>query len=304
MQVFVTGATGFVGSAVVQELLAAGHTVLGLARSDQAAATLARMGATVARGDLADAAGLADAARRCDGVIHTAFIHDFSQFEASCATDVRVIEAIGAALAGTDKPLVVTSGIALIDSPLITEDLAAVVGAHSIPRAASEVATLALAQQGVRASLVRLPPSVHGEGDHGFVPRLIDIARERGESAYIKAGENRWPGVHRRDAARLFRLALEAGKAGARYHAVHDAGVPARTLAELIGKHLALPVVSKSREEAAAHFGWLGFFFGRDCPASSEWTRAQLGWTPRECGLAADLDQAHYYAPRPPALAG
>jgi nucleoside-diphosphate-sugar epimerase len=294
MKVFVTGATGFIGSAIVNELIAAGHKVLGLARSDKAAASVAAAGATVHRGSLDDLDSLRSGATASDGVIHTAFIHDFTNYGPAAEADRRAIETLGAGLAGSDRPLIVTSGTLLArrQGPLATEN-----DAHnpSFPRK-SEDAVLALASRGVRASVVRLAPSVHGEGDHGFVPQLIEIARKKGVSAYPGDGLNRWPAVHRLDAAHLYRLALEEGSTGATYHGVADEGVPVRDIAEVIGRRLNLPVVSKSPEEAADHFGWIGLFFGIDGPASSAQTQEQLGWHPTQAGLIPDLDHPHYFA--------
>ncbi len=295
MNVFVTGATGFVGTAIVRELQAAGHQVLGLARSDQAAKSLAAAGAKVQPGSLEDLDSLRSGVAASDGVIHTAFIHDFTNYGPAAEKDQSAIETLGAALAGSDRPLVVTSGTLLLQrrGPLATEDDT---NNPNFPRK-SEEAALALASRGVRASIVRLPPSVHGESDHGFVPRLISIAREKGVSAYIGDGLNRWPAVHRLDAARLYRLVLENGSAGACYHGVADEGVRVRDIAEVIGRRLSLPVVAKSeQEEASGHFGWLALFFGIDGPASSAQTQERLGWRARQPGLIADLDQAHYFA--------
>jgi nucleoside-diphosphate-sugar epimerase len=297
MRVFVTGASGFVGSAVVRELIDAGHRVLGLARSDAAAAAVAAAGAQAHRGDLDDVDSLLAGAARSDGVIHTAFIHDFSNFAASCATDRRAIEALGAALAGSDRPFLVTSGTALLTpGRLAVEDFVPTFDANSFPRIASEVAAAACAARGAHVSVVRLPPSVHGDGDHGFVPMLIAIARAKGASAYVGDGRNRWPAVHRLDAARAYRLALDKGAADARYHVVGEEGVPFREIAEVIGRRLGVPVVGKTPGEAADHFGWFSHFAALDCPASSQRTRELTGWRPSQPGLIADLDRPSYFA--------
>jgi len=293
MKIFLTGATGFIGSAIVQELIGAGHQVLGLARSDVGAKSLAATGAAVHRGSLEDLERLRSVAASSDGVIHTAFIHDFANYAPAAEKDRRAIETLGSALAGSGRPFVVTSGTLLLQrqGPLATEQDAA---DANFPRK-SEQAALSVASQRVRVSLLRLPPSVHGKGDHGFVPALIKVAREKGVSAYVGDGLNRWPAVHRVDAAPLYRLALEKGSAAASYHGVADEGVPFRDIAEVIGRRLHLPVVSRSREEAASHFGWLAHFVGIDCPASSAQTRQELGWAPKQLGLIADLDQPHYF---------
>jgi nucleoside-diphosphate-sugar epimerase len=295
MKVFITGATGWVGSAVIQELTTAGHEVLGLVRSDDGAALLSDRGIAVHRGELSDLEALAAGARACDGVIHTAFIHDFKDFSAAGETDRRAIEAMGAALVGTGKPLITTSGSAMLPhGRLGTENDAADPHGAAQHRTASDTLTLALAAQGVRSSLVRLPPSVHGDGDYGFAPRLIDIARDKGVAAYIGEGQNRWPAVHRFDAARLYRLVLEHGVAGARYHAIAEQGIATREIAAIISKGLGVPLASLSAEEAPAHFGFLARFFGADCPASSALTQQQLGWQPSGPGLIEDLAQ-HYF---------
>jgi len=293
MRVFLTGATGFIGTAVVRELMDAGHQVLGLARSDAGAKSLVAVGADVHRGSLEDLDSLRRGAVSADGVIHTAFIHDFSNYGPAAEADRRAIETLGGALAGSDRPLIITSGTLLAQrqGSLATEED---VPNPSFPRK-SEEAALALAARGVRTSLLRLPPSVHGKGDHGFVPRLISIAREKGVSAYISDGLNRWPAVHRLDAARLYRLVLEKGTARATYHGVADEGVPTREIAEVIGRHLNVPVVSKSSEEAADHFGWIAHFFGIDAPASSAQTQERLGWRPVQPGLIADLNADRYF---------
>jgi len=296
MRVFVTGATGFVGSAVVKELLGSGHQVLGLARSDAAASALAASGAAVHRGSLDDLDSLRRGAAASDAVIHTAFIHDFSQFKANCEIDRAVIEALGAALAGTERPLVITSGTGLLTfNRAATETDAAPSGPDVVPRVASEEAAASVAARGIRVSVVRLPPSVHGDGDHGFVPMLIAAARDKGVSAYLGDGMNRWPAVHRLDAAPVYRMALEQASAGERFHAVAEEGVPFREIAAVIGKRLNIPVVAKSRAEAAAHFGWFAHFAGMDSPASSAQTRERLHWRPTQPGLIADLDREAYF---------
>jgi len=298
MRVFVTGASGFIGSAVVKELIANGHEVLGLARSDASAAKIAATGADVHRGAIEDLDSLKSGAAISDGIIHTAFIHDFSNFKENCEKDRQAIEAMGSVLEGSGRPLIISSGIGLLATGRLAVEQDR--PAATIPRVASEEAAAAVAARGVRVSAMRLPPSVHGEGDHGFIPIIINLAREKGVSAYIGDGNNRWPSVHRLDAAAAFRLALEKGAQQPHYHAVDDEGVPTKNIAELIGRHLNLPVVSKSPEEAATHFGWMGHFFAFDVPASSKQTRDWLGWRPTHSSLLADLDESHYFIGKNP----
>jgi nucleoside-diphosphate-sugar epimerase len=296
MRIFVTGATGFVGSAIVPELIGAGHQVLGLARSDAAAASLTAAGADVWRGSLDDLESLRKGAGAADAVIHAGFIHDFANYAAAAETDRRAIETIGAVLAGSERPFIVTSGTALTaPGRVATESDSA---NSTFPRKSEEAA--ASAAGGARVSVLRLPPSVHGVGDHGFVPLLIRLAREKGVSAYVGEGVNRWPAVHRLDAARLYRLALEKSPLAPRYHAVADEGVPFREIAHVIGRRLNIPVVSKSQEEAADHFGWFAHFAGLDCPASSGQTQKQLGWRPTQASLIPDIDQPSYFEANQP----
>jgi nucleoside-diphosphate-sugar epimerase len=292
MRIFVTGATGFVGSAIVPELIRAGHQVLGLARSDRAAESLATAGTDVQRGSLDDLDSLRNGATVADAVIHAGFNHDFANYAAAAATDRRAIETIGAVLAGSDRPFNVTSGTALAAPGRMATEVDA---ANSTFPRKSEEAAASVAAGGAHVSVLRLPPSVHGVGDHGFVPLLIRLAREKGVSAYVGDGLNRWPAVHRLDAARLYRLVLESGAVAPRYHAVADEGVPFREIARVIGGRLNIPVVSKSPEEAAEHFGWFAHFAGLDCPASSARTQEQLGWHPTQPLLVSDIDQPGYF---------
>jgi nucleoside-diphosphate-sugar epimerase len=294
MRVFVTGATGFVGSAIVPELIATGHQVLGLTRSDAGAKALAAAGAEAHRGSLDDLESLREGARKADAVIHTAFNHDFSKFVENCAADKLVIEAMGSALEGSKRPMLVTSVVASLTPGRISTEA----DRHSphFPRGATEAGADAVAARGVRVSSVRLPPSTHGIGDRiGFVPMLTKIARDKGVSAYIGDGSNRWPAVHRLDAARLYRLALEHDSESGPFHAVDDEGVPLKKIAEVIGRRLGVPVVSKTPDEANEHFGWFVKFAGMDTPSSSEKTRAAVGWKPEQPKLIADIDQPGYF---------
>ncbi|MEU2336097.1 SDR family oxidoreductase [Streptomyces sp. NPDC013172] len=295
MRVFVTGATGFVGSAVVRELLDAGHQVLGLARSDAAEAALKEAGAQAHRGDLNDVDGLRAAAAEADGVVHTGFHHDFSDLHGALRIELAALAAFGDALADSGRPLVVTSVTGLLTPGRVGTETdgpdPAAPGGH---RAEPERAALALADRGVRVSAIRLP-SVHGAGDHAFVPALIGIARDKGVAAYPDEGTNRWSAVHRLDAATLYRRALEAAPAGAVLHAVAEGDVRLRDIAEVIGRRLGVPAVSLPRARAIDHFGWLGPFCVNDNPTSSASTRQRYDWRPEQPGLLADLDQDHYF---------
>jgi len=293
MRIFLTGATGFIGSAIIPELLNAGHQVLGLARSDAGATSLVAAGAQVHRGDLEDLESLRSGAAMSDGVIHCAFNHDFSKYLANCEADRRAIEALGSALVGSDRPLIVTSGtgVAFTQGRSSTEKDPPISSSAGMPRSASEEATAAMASRGVRTLVVRLP-QVHNRLKHGLITYAIAVAREKGISAYVGDGRNRWPAAHLLDTAQLYRLVLEKGSPGARYHAVAEEGVPVRDIAEVIGRRLNVPVVAKSLEEAAEHFGWFGFFAGLDCPASSALTQERLGWRPTQTGLIPDLENA------------
>ncbi len=294
MKVFVTGATGFIGSAVVQELMGAGHQVLGLARNDAAADALTKMGAEVHRGDLSDSESLAAGAKASDGVAHLAFIHDFSNFMASVGADRQAIQTLADALAGTDKPFVSTFGVLLMTpGQLLTENDSAPPQAN--PRAATESVVMEAAGRGVRASLMRLAPTVHGAGDGGFVPMLIGLARQKGYAGYVGEGENRWPAVHRLDAARLYRLALEKAAPGTRLHAIAEEGVPMRQIAEAIGEGLGLPVRSLTPDEASEYYGWMAMFAGSDAPVSSAITRETMGWTPQGPDLLTDMKENGYF---------
>ena len=295
MRVFVTGASGFIGSAIVPELISAGHQVLGLARSDAAAHSLTAAGAQVLRGNLEDGGSLRSGVAQSDGVVHTAFNHDFSRFQANCEVERRAIEAMAGALAGSSRPMIISSGVALLaPGRLSTEDLAADPNSP-VPRVVTEVTADALAARGLHISVIRLAPTVHGDGDHGFVPMLINMAREKGVAAYVGDGNNRWPAVHRLDAARVFRLALEKSAIGGRYHAIAEEGVPFREIATVIGRRLNIPLVSKTPEEAQTHFGWFAHFASIDAPASSRKTREVLGWKPRQVELIADLERGRYF---------
>jgi nucleoside-diphosphate-sugar epimerase len=294
MRVFVTGATGFIGSAIVPELINAGHQVLGLTRSDAGAQSLAAAGAEPHRGNLEDLESLRSGAARSDGVIHCAFDHNFSNFVANCEKDGRAIEALGAALNGSDRPLVITSGTGMgntVPGQPATEHVFN--SGRSHPRVASELAGASLSAAGVNVSVVRLP-QVHDTVKQGLITPVVALARDKGVSAYVGDGLNRWPAAHVLDVARLYRLALEKRKAGARYHAVAEEGLPLRQIAEVIGRGLNVPVVAMSPEQAAGHFGWLAAFVDKDIPASSAQTQQQLGWQPTGPGLITDLEHMRY----------
>jgi nucleoside-diphosphate-sugar epimerase len=306
MRVFVTGASGWIGSAVVPELIDAGHEVTGLARSDASAAALTAAGAQVRRGTLDDLDSLRSAAAASDGVIHLAFKHDIAfsgDFQGAADADRRAVETFGEALAGSGRPFLIASGtLGLAAGRVATErdghdadPALAAWGAGPQTRQATAELALSLASRGVRSSVVRLPPTNHGEGDNGFMATLVGIARGKGVSGYIGDGSNRWPAVHRLDSAHLFRLALEQAPAGSTLHAVADEGVPIRDVAEVIGRHLDVPVASVPPGQAAEHFSWLGGFIGADSPASSALTRELLGWQPTQPRLIEDLDKGHYF---------
>jgi nucleoside-diphosphate-sugar epimerase len=294
MRIFLTGATGFIGSALVPELIQAGHQVIGVTRSDDGARALDAAGAEVHRGTLEDPESLRSGAAQADAVIHTAFDHDFSRFVENCEKDKRVIAALGSALAGSDRPLIITSGTGMGSGrhgEPATEDVFNT--SHPNPRIASELAGNALLDAGINVSVVRLP-QVHNPFRQGLISPLVEIAREKGAVAYVGEGQNRWPAGHLSDVARLYRLAVEAREPGARYHAVGEEGISSREIAESLGRGLNLPVVSIAPEDAAAHFGWMAIFVGLDMPASSALTQARLNWHPTGPTLIADLDEARY----------
>jgi nucleoside-diphosphate-sugar epimerase len=306
MRIFVTGASGWIGSAVVPELIGAGHKVVGLARSDASAAALTTAGAEVQRGTLDDLDVLRDATAATDGVIHLAFKHELAfsgDFQGAADADRLAVEAMGDVLSGSDRPFVLASGLLGLTPGRVASErdgnepapAVAAMGTGPSARLATAQFTLGLASSGVRSSVMRLPPTNHGEGDNGFMATLVGIAREKGASGYIGDGANRWPAVHRLDSARLCRLAVEKAPAGSVLHAVADEGVPIRDIAEVIGRHLDLPVISVAPEDAGEHFSWMGGFLGLDAPASSALTRELLGWQPTQQGLIADLDEGHYF---------
>ncbi|MEX3637463.1 SDR family oxidoreductase [Paraburkholderia sp. BR14320] len=294
MRIFLTGATGFIGSALVPELIEAGHQVIGMTRSDQGAQALVAAGAEVHRGTLEDTDSLRSGAAKSDAVIHLAFDHDFSHFVENCEKDKRAIAALGAALAGSDRPLLITSGTGVgsrDNGQPAAEDVFNT--SHPNPRIGSELAGNALLEDGVNVSVMRLP-QVHNPYRQGLITPLIQIARDKGVCAYVEEGRNRWPAGHLSDVVRLYRLAIEKGERGARYHAVGEEGVSAREIAEALGRGLKLPVVSIARGEAQAYFGWMAMFAALDMPASSAQTQARFGWRPTGPTLLSDLNEARY----------
>jgi nucleoside-diphosphate-sugar epimerase len=295
MHVFVTGASGFVGSAIVQELLQAGHKVLGLVRSESAAASLVKTGAEAHLGNLDNLESIKKGAAQCDAVIHTAFDHDFSRYKENCENDRRVILALGSVLAGSNRPLVVTSGVGILRKAAQFTENDPHPGSDVSPRAATEEAAHAVVQQGVNTYIVRLPASTHGKGDHGFVPMLMGMAKEKGQSVYIGEGNNRWPAVHRSDAAVAYRLIIEKQPQQKVFHPVAEEGIPFKQIATAIGKGLQLPTVSKEGTDAEAHFGWFKHFAGMDCFASSEQTRKTLSWEPKHPTLLEELTSGIYF---------
>jgi nucleoside-diphosphate-sugar epimerase len=296
MRVFVTGASGWIGSAAITELLAAGHQVLGLARSDSAAKTVTALGAAVHRGSLDDLDSLRSGAAECEGVLHLGYNHDFSDMAGAAETDHRAIETLGTALVGSGGPLVVASGVmGLGMGHVATEQDVPDPGLH--PRIAGVALATSFAERGVRTASVRFAPTVHGPGDHGFISVLAAIAREKRVAGYVGDGSNHWPAVHRLDAAQLVRLAVESAPAGSALHAVAEEGIPAREIAGAIGSALGVPVASVSPDDAAEHFGWMGRFFGTDSRASNAYTRELLGWEPKHQGLIADIKAGYYTSP-------
>jgi len=295
MRVFVTGASGFVGSAIVKELLQSGHQVLGLVRTEHAAEVLMKAGAEAHHGNLDDLESIKKGAAQCDAVIHTAFNHDFSRYKENCENDRKVIGALGEVLAGSGRPLVITSGIGVLKyNRLLTENDKAS-GSDTMPRAATDEAAAKVAEQGVNTYIVRLPVTVHDQGDHGFIPIVIGLAKEKGHSVYIGEGHNRWPAVHRLDAAVVYRLIVEKQPEQKVFHAVAEEGIPFREIATAIGQGLQVPVVSKDGQDAEAHFGWFKYFAAIDCAASSDQTRKSLGWEPSQPGLFDDLIPGVYF---------
>jgi nucleoside-diphosphate-sugar epimerase len=294
MRVFITGASGWIGSAVVPELLEAGHEVLGLARSDESAAAIVAAGAEAYRGSLDEPSSLLDGVDRCDGVTHLGYNHDFSRMQEAAATDRKVVEAIGSVLKKTNRPFVVAGGVlGLAPGHVATENDQSDPSVH--PRIANVAYALSLADDGVRSSCVRFAPTVHGKGDHGFIATLVAIARDQGTSGYIGDGANCWPAVHRVDAARLVRLTFESAPAGTSVHAVAEPGIPTKAIAEAIGSGLGVPVISVPTDQAAEHFGWMSRFFAADTTASNTITRELLRWEPTNPGLLEDLREGYYF---------